>query len=547
MSATTTGIASPGPAPVEHRRFLRVLHAEWTKFRTLRGWVVAVLLAGVLMDLVGLFAAGNATVSCGNGGPAQTGSACQSAVPTGPGGQAVTDSFYFAHEPLAREGSITVEVTALTGRYTTSNVGRPGQNPLASMSAGVQPWSKAGIMIKASTAPGSAYAAMMVTGGHGVRMQDDYTDDTPGLPGTVSLSSPHWLRLTRTGDTVTGYDSLDGARWTRVGTARLAGLPATVQVGLFAASPGYTKTASFLGGSSSTGGPSLATGTFDHLDTSGTKPSATPSTAAGAAWTGTIIGGTGGSGPSLTGSEGFQRAGGQYTVTGSGDIVPVVPGAGAGGSVATISDHLLGAFAGLVVLVVIATMFITGEYRRGLIRTTLAATPHRGRVLAAKAIVIGGVTFLIGLAASLVAVTVGVHLSRDQGQYVLPVSWLTEARVIAGTAALLAVAAVLALAMGAMVRRSAAAVAAVIVGIVLPWILGTAQVLPLGASEWLLRVTPAAGFAIQQSIPRYPQVTAAYTPPAYLPLSPWAGFAVLCGYAAAAVAVALWLLRRRDA
>jgi hypothetical protein len=90
-------------------------------------------------------------------------------------------------------------------------------------------------------------------------------------------------------------------------------------------------------------------------------------------------------------------------------------------------------------------------------------------------------------------------------------------------------------------------VAAVIVGIVLPWILGTAQVLPLGASEWLLRVTPAAGFAIQQSIPRYPQVTAAYTPPAYLPLSPWTGFAVLCGYAAAAAGVALWLLRRRDA
>jgi hypothetical protein len=133
-------------------------------------------------------------------------------VPTGPGGQAVTDSFYFAHQPLAREGSITVEVTSLTGRYTASNVGRPGQNPLASMSAGVQPWSKTGIMIKASTTPGSAYAAMMVTGSHGVRMQDDYIHDVAGLSGTVSPSAPRWLRLTRAGDTVTGYDSLDGAR-----------------------------------------------------------------------------------------------------------------------------------------------------------------------------------------------------------------------------------------------------------------------------------------------------------------------------------------------
>ena len=46
------------------------------------------------------------------------------------------------------------------------------------MNRGLQPWSKAGVIIKASTRPGSAYAAMMVTGNHGVRMQDDYTHDT---------------------------------------------------------------------------------------------------------------------------------------------------------------------------------------------------------------------------------------------------------------------------------------------------------------------------------------------------------------------------------
>jgi hypothetical protein len=35
--------------------------------------------------------------------------------------------------------------------------------------------------------------------------------------------------------------------------------------------------------------------------------------------------------------------------------------------------------------------------------------------------------------------------------------------------------------------------------------------------------------------------------PRYLPLAPWAGFAVLCGYAALAPGLALFLLRRRDA
>ena len=48
------------------------------------------------------------------------------------------------------------------------------------MHPGLEPWSKAGLIIKASTRQGSAYAAMMVTGGHGVRMQYDYTQDVAG-------------------------------------------------------------------------------------------------------------------------------------------------------------------------------------------------------------------------------------------------------------------------------------------------------------------------------------------------------------------------------
>jgi hypothetical protein len=65
---------------------------------------------------------------------------------------------------------------------------------------------------------------------------------------------------------------------------------------------------------------------------------------------------------------------------------------------------------------------------------------------------------------------------------------------------------------------------------------------------WLLRLTPTAGLAIQQSIPRYPQVTSVLSPVrGYYPLSPYAGFAVLCLWAAAALGLAFVLLRRRDA
>ena len=77
----------------------------------------------------------------------------------------------------------------------------------------------------------------MVTGGHGVRMQYDYTHDMRRPARRVSAASPRWLRLTRTGDTITGYDSADGTHWTKVGTAPWPGCRATVQAGLFATSP----------------------------------------------------------------------------------------------------------------------------------------------------------------------------------------------------------------------------------------------------------------------------------------------------------------------
>ena len=87
-----------------------------------------------------------------------------------------------------------------------------------------------------------------------------------------------------------------------------------------------------------------------------------------------------------------------------------------------------------------------------------------------------------------------------------------------------------------------------IAGIVLPYLLAiTPGILPAGAEQWLVRVTPAAAFAVQQSIQQYPQVTADYTPGnGYFPLPPWAGFAVLCAWTALALALAVFLFRRRD-
>jgi ABC-type transport system involved in multi-copper enzyme maturation permease subunit len=543
----TTATVAPyrSAQPAGQDGFAQLLRAEWTKFRTVHGWIIGMIVAALLMLIVGLLGVQNG-VTCGSGSsngpsaPTLSGAACLPKFPTGPGGEAVTDSFYFVRQSLTGNGSITAEMTSLTGAYQAGTgrvpVGAPGTN----LTPGLQQWSKAGIIIKASTKPGSAYAAMMVTGSHGVRMQYDYTQDIAGLPGSVSPADPRWLRLTRSGDVITGYESADGTHWTPVGTADLAGLPSTVPVGLFATSPAYTHFATSFGGGTGTGGPSLATGVFDHISVSRGQHNG--------AWAGGIIGSPAGFGPNSQAGEGFQQAGGTFTVTGAGDIAPVVTGPGAQAGAGTIQEHLVGTFAGLIAVMVVATMFMTAEYRRGLIRITLAANPRRGGVLAAKAVVIGLVTFVMGLVTAAIAVPVGVHLSHDQGLYMLPVSWLTAVRVVVGTAALLAVGAVLALAVGTILRRSAAAVTAVIVGVVLTYILGVVPgVLPSGAGLWLLRLTPAAGFAVQQSTPAYPQVYNSYLPPDYYPLAPWAGFAVLCGYAVLAVGLAVFLLRRRDA
>jgi hypothetical protein len=213
-----------------------------------------------------------------------------------------------------------------------------------------------------------------------------------------------------------------------------------------------------------------------------------------------------------------------------------------------VAQALAGAFAGLIALAVVAAMFMTAEYRTGLLAVTLAASPRRGQVLAAKSMVAGGAAFAVGLAGAAVAVPLGEHALRVHGNFVAPVPVLAQVRVVAGTAALLAVTAVLAVALGAMLRRGADAVTAVVAGLVLPYLLAVATpLLPAAAADWLLRVTPAAAFAIQGTAPRYPQVSATYLPFfGYYPLAPWAGFAVLCGWTVAALALALITLRRAD-
>jgi ABC-type transport system involved in multi-copper enzyme maturation permease subunit len=527
-----TAIA-PYRSPVQQGRdgFGPLLHAEWTKFRTVRGWVITMIVAVLVTAGLGALLAKAASPQCA----AQTGNGQQHAVacgqpdyPVGPGGVLVKDDFNFIRQPLAGNGSITVRVASLV----TAGGGPNGSQPVP------VPWSKAGIIIKDGTSQGSGYAAMMVTGGNGVRMQWNYTGDAPGLTGAVSAARPRWLRLTRDGDTLTGWDSADGTHWTHVGTVTLADLPSTVQAGLFVTSPVHSTYSSTLGSGSGFNTPTVATAVFDQVSRTGRWPAG--------AWTQDEIG-AGDMGVAQAAGP-YHRMASQFTVTGSGDIAPLIAGALNDGPNITVRDYLLGLFVGLIAMAVVAALFMTSEYRRGLIRITLAASPNRVRVLAAKAIVIGSVAFVVGLASAAGAVLIGTHIAHSEGVDLFPEPWPTELRIIVGMAALFAVAAVLTLAVATIVRRSAAAIVIVIVTLVIPFVLSAPPGIPAALNDWLLRVTPAAAFALQQPAPRYYQVAANYsTGSGYFPLAPWAGFAVLCGWTVVALALAAALLRRRDA
>ncbi len=491
--------------------FLRLLHAEWTKFRTVRGSVIGMAAAALMVVLVALLAG---VSSDQKGSPP---------VPIGPGGEPVTDSFYFVHQPLAGNGSITVSVSAFESSIPTGP---------ADLRPGTVPWAKAGLIIRQSTRQGSPYAAIMVTGSHGVRMQDDYVNDTAGLPGPVSAESPRWLRLDRSGDTITGYASTDGTHWAKVGTARVSGLGSTVQVGLFVASPQAVEGLGTIG--------SVSTAAFGDLRF---REGWT-----GGEWTGEQLGADS---PTFAGFPGngsgsFTQSGGRFTVTGAGDIAPAarysLPAAG------TLSGILIGTFAALIAVIVVGVLFVSTEYRTKLIHVTLAASPGRGRMLLAKAIVLGAVTFVAGLAGAVLAVPLGERLSRANGVFLFPVTTSTELRVALGTAMLLATASILALSVGAIFRHSAGAVTTVIVAIVLPYLLIANPFMPASVANWLTRVTPAAAFAVQQTLVQYHQVANPYTPyNGYYPLAPWVGLAVLAGYAVVSLAVAAVVLRRRDA
>jgi len=88
----------------------------------------------------------------------------------------------------------------------------------------VDPWSKAGVMIRANLETISSWADIIWAGDYGVRFQARLSqslaavsDDNPinvTTPDQLAQRAPVWVKLERTGDDFKGYYSTDGKAWT---------------------------------------------------------------------------------------------------------------------------------------------------------------------------------------------------------------------------------------------------------------------------------------------------------------------------------------------
>ena len=182
---------------------------------------------------------------------------------------------------------------------------------------------------------------------------------------------------------------------------------------------------------------------------------------------------------------------------------------------------------------VLGVLVITSEYATGMIRASLLATPRRVPMLAAKSVVFAVLVLVVGELVAFPSFFIGAAILHGKASVSLGDAGVLRA--VAGSGLYLAVLGLFALAIGGLVRQTAAAITGVI-GFVLV-LAPLAQLLPGSFGKHVHAWLPSeAGHLIAQ----------AHQGPHDL-LTPWQGFGVFCLWTAVLLAAAAYLLQRRDA
>ncbi|TKJ33608.1 ABC transporter permease subunit [Blastococcus sp. CCUG 61487] len=187
-----------------------------------------------------------------------------------------------------------------------------------------------------------------------------------------------------------------------------------------------------------------------------------------------------------------------------------------------------------IAAVVLGTLAVTSEYGTGMIRATLAATPRRGAVLAAKAVVLSATLFLAGTVTAF-AGYLGGNFFLDREGIGIALGDDGVLRSMLGSGLYMAGLGLFAAAVGILVRHTAAALSIVLA---LVFVAGNmAFLLPGTWGEWTAKLMPGnAGSAIATPVSFNPEL-----------MAPWTGFAAFTGEVLVLLAVATLVFRRRDA
>jgi ABC-2 type transport system permease protein len=187
-----------------------------------------------------------------------------------------------------------------------------------------------------------------------------------------------------------------------------------------------------------------------------------------------------------------------------------------------------------ITAIVLGALTVTSEYGTGMIRATLAATPRRGAVLAAKALVLSG-TLVVAGTLTAVAGYLGGNAFLDAAGVGVDLGDDGVLRSLLGSGLYMAGLGLLAAGVGLLVRHTAAVLSVVLA---LVFVVGNmAFLLPGSWGEWTAKLLPGnAGSGVATPVSFNPEL-----------LDPWTGFAVFSAEVAAVLLVGWLVFQRRDA
>jgi ABC-type transport system involved in multi-copper enzyme maturation permease subunit len=199
-----------------------------------------------------------------------------------------------------------------------------------------------------------------------------------------------------------------------------------------------------------------------------------------------------------------------------------------------ITASLAGVTFAVVAFGVLGVLMMSGEYSTGMIRASLTAVPRRLPVLWAKLAVFAGSILSISLIASFISFFLGQALLSSH-HLNATISAPGALRSVIGAALYITVSGMIGVTLGGLFRNTAAGIATfAAVFFVLPPLAG---LLPASISNHLTPYLPSNAGEVLWGGAR----------DVHNALSPWTGFALLCGYAVVLIAGAAWRLRRTDA